>query len=302
MSQLTLTIWACAASLALSTLLGTSARAQSSAETTAPQKELDIQVEVGVIRDDNLTRANMVADRVQDNAAFVGISKPFNYSLTEHSRLVFTGLLGGEKFRRVDGLSRTYIGGEVEYQYRGSSAFDEPTYGAFLKLTAENFDSAQRDGNRVSVGLTLARSLTDRINLYGALSHNRRNASSEIFSSSENALRGNLDFQLTDRAQFYVGAEYRRGHIVSTGWPMMPGAWAPGVWTMDDVFSGMTTYRMRGKTTLLTLGFNYSLTPSQSVDLSLRRIQVKPTSDIAWTGVATSYNSNQLSLVYLLRF
>jgi opacity protein-like surface antigen len=302
MTHLNFTIWASAAFLALSALLETSAHAQSSAETTAPQEKLNIQVEVGVMRDDNLTRANMRADRVSDNVAFAGVRKPFNYSLTEHSQLVFNGTLGGEKFRQIDGLSRSYIGGDVEYQYRGSSAFDEPTYGAFLKLTVEDFDSVQRDGNRISVGVSLRRTLTDRVNLYAALSHNRRHASSEVFSSSENALRGNLDFQLTDHALFYVGAEYRRGHIVSTGWPMMASARVSDVWTMDDVFAGMLTYRLRGNTTLVTLGFNYALTPSQSVDLSWRSIQVRPNSNTALTGIETSYNSNQLSLVYLLGF
>lgn len=295
----------CASALLLvfGAMAGPVAMAQSGADGgPAAQEELNIQVDAGVTRDDNLTRANLRADRVADNAAFFSVGKTFNYALGEHDRLVLGMSVGGERFRRVDRLNRAHVGGEIEYQYRASSDFDEPTYGAFLKLTAEDFESRQRDGNRTAIGLSLRRTLTDRINLYAALSHNRRNARNEVFSSSENALRANLDVLLTDRALLYLGAEYRRGDIVSTGWPMMNSAGVSNVWAMDDAFPGMLSYRLRGSTTLVTLGFNYALAHNQSVDLSWRYIQARPKSSLMWTGIDTSYRSSQLSLAYLYRF
>ncbi|MEO7940530.1 MAG: autotransporter domain-containing protein, partial [Burkholderiaceae bacterium] len=265
---------------------------------------INVQVEAGAAYDDNVTRAKAGADRMGDHSYTVNISKGLRQPLSENSRLMWTGTLGGEKFRQYNGLSRVSLGGEVEYQYRASSEFNEPTFGAFARLTGEAFESELRDGYRFSAGVSLRQALTDRINFFGALSHNRRHASSEVFSTIDNSMRGNVDYALSDKGILYLGAEYRRGDIVSTGRPSLENATVADVFVQDDAYPGgqLFSYRFRGSTTLLTMGYNLAVGPRDSIDFSWRLIRSTPGLRPSFVTSPRSYRANQLSVVYLMRF
>lgn len=270
----------------------------------ADEEGLGVQVEAGAVYDDNVTRAKAGLDRVGDHLYSVNISKVLRQPLSENARLMWTGTLGGEKFRRYNGLSRVSLGGEVEYQYRASADFSEPTYGVFGRLTGEAFESELRDGYRFSTGVTLRQPLTDRINLFAALSHNRRYASSEVFSTVDNSVRGNLDYALSDKGILYLGAEYRRGDIVSTGRASLEAVTVADVFAQDDAYAGgqQFSYRFRGSTSMLTMGYNLAVGPRDSIDFSWRHIRSTPGLRPSFVTSPRSYRANQLSLVYLMRF
>jgi hypothetical protein len=263
-----------------------------------------IQVEAGAVYDDNVTRAKDGPDRRGDHSYALNVSKAIMQPLSANSRVVMIGTLGGEKFRRFNGLSRLSATAEAEYQYRASSEFDEPTYGAFARLSAEGFESSLRDGYRFSAGLSYRQSLTDRINLFGAVSHNRRNANSRVFSTLDNSIRGNLDYTLSDTEILYLGAEYRKGDIVSTGRASLENVTVADVFAQDDAYPGgqMFSYRLRGKTVLLTMGYNLALGPRDSIDFSWRHIRSTPGLRPGFVTTPRSYIANQLSAVYLMRF
>jgi uncharacterized protein YhjY with autotransporter beta-barrel domain len=265
---------------------------------------LGVQIESGAVYDDNVTRAKAGVDRVGDHSYSINISKVLRQPLSENSRLMWTGTLGGEKFRRYNGLSRMSLGGEVEYQYRASADFSEPTFGVFGRLTGEAFESELRDGYRFSTGVTLRQPLTDRINLFAALSHNRRHASSDVFSTVDNSVRGNVDYALSDKGILYLGAEYRRGDIVSTGRASLEAVTVADVFAQDDAYAGgqMFSYRFRGSTSLLTMGYNLAVGPRDSIDFSWRHIRSTPGLRPSFVTSPRSYRANQLSVVYLMRF
>ncbi len=279
--------------------------AQTPGDGAAAQPEpVNVHVEAGVMRDNNATRSASGTPRMGDTVNFVGLTTSMARPLTPHSRLWFTGAAGMEHYRRFDGLSRLHASAEVEYQYRASSRFDEPTFGAFVKFTAEEFDSDMRDGYRVSAGVSARQTLNDRISYTLALSHNTRRASDRVFSGSENALRGNVDVLLTNRAVLYLGAEYRRGDIVSTGWPAGPGMSPSDVFWWDDAFmaQGLVSYRLRGSSVLLTVGLNYALAPRQSIDISWRQIRTRAADSWRYVASDLTYTTGQFAVVYLYRF
>jgi opacity protein-like surface antigen len=279
--------------------------AQTTSSDGAAQPEpVNVHIEAGVMRDNNATRAGTGTPRMADTVGLVGVTTSLAHPLTQHSRLWITGVAGAEHFRRFDGLGRVYGSAEVEYQYRASSRFDEPTFGAFAKFTGEEFDSNMRDGYRISAGVSARQTLTDRISYSAAFSHNVRRASDRVFTGSENALRGNLDVLLTNRAALYLGAEYRRGDIVSTGWPMGPGMSPSDVFWWDDAFmsQGLVSYRLRGTTVLLTVGLNYALAPRHSIDFSWRQIRTRAADSPRYVASELTYKTDQFSVVYLYRF
>jgi len=271
---------------------------------SAHEEPVNVQVEAGAVYDDNVTRAKAGPNRVGDHLYSVNVGKTVRQPMSANSQLLWIGNIGGEKFRRYNGLSRASISGEVEYQYRASSEFGEPTFGAFARLTGEAFESELRDGYRMSAGVSVRQSLTDRINVFAALSHNVRNASSQVFSSRDNAIRGNIDYALSDKDILYMGAEYRRGDIVSTGRASLEAVTVADIFAQDDAYPGgqMFSYRFKGSTSLLTVGYNMGLGPRDSIDFSWRHIRSTPGLRPSFVTSPRSYTANQLSLVYLMRF
>jgi len=271
---------------------------------SAHDEPLNLQVEAGTVYDDNVTRAKAGPDRVGDHLYSLNVGKAIRQPISANSQVLWIGNIGGEKFRRYNGLSRASITGEVEYQYRASSEFDEPTFGAFARLSGDAFESELRDGYRLSAGVSVRQSLTDRINVFAALSHNLRNASSQVFSTRDNAIRGNIDYALNDKDILYMGAEYRRGDIVSTGRASLEAVTVADVFAQDDAYPGgqLFSYRFRGSTTMLTVGYNLGLGPRDSIDFSWRHIRSTPGLRPSFVTSPRSYTANQLSLVYLMRF
>jgi uncharacterized protein with beta-barrel porin domain len=267
-------------------------------------KPLDIQVDAGYSMDDNVTRAKSGPDKLSDDSYSVNVSKTVVNPLSEQSRLLLTGALGGEKFRSFNGLSHALASGEAEYQYRESSDFDALSFGVFGKLTGESYETRLRDGYRLSAGISIRQALTDRINIVGALSRNWSNASSSVFSTRDNSVRTNIDYALNDAQTLYFGAEYRRGDIVSTGRASLENVSIAKVFAQDDAYPGgqFFSYRFGGTTVLTTLGYNLSLGNHDSVDFSWRRVRSTPGLRPSFVTSPHNYIDNQLSAVYLMRF
>ncbi len=264
----------------------------------------NLQFDAGYTTDSNVTRAKAGPDRLSDESFSANVGKTWIYDLTAQSRLLMTGSAGGEKFRRFNGLSRASLGVEAEYQYRASSEFDEPTYGAFAKLSGEGFESSLRDGYRFSTGVSVRLPLTDRIGLFGAAAFNLRNARSEVFSTRDRSLRTNVDYALSDRETLYLGSEWRFGDIVSTGRPSLENVSIAKVFAQDDAYAGgqLFSYKVDGRTALFTLGYNLSFGTKDSIDFSWRHVRSTPGLRPSFVTSPKSYKANQLSAVYLLRF
>lgn len=261
-------------------------------------------VDAGLTLDDNVTRAKEGNDRLSDTAYSVNISKAKTFPLGGQSRLLLTGVLGGERFQTYTGLSHLEAGLETELQYRASSEFLAPTLGLFAKLKYEDYESDLRDGARYSVGLSISQPLTDRINLFAALASNQRTSNSKVFSTVETSARMNLDYALSARQALYLSAEYRVGDVVSTGRASLENVTIAKVFVLDNAFTGgqFFSYKINGSTWLTTVGYNHSLGPNGAIDVAWRRVESTPELRPSWATSPRSYISNQLLASYLFRF
>ncbi len=271
-----------------------------------PKKPERIQFDAGYMFDDNVTRGKLDAEKRSDRAYSVNAGKGFQFTWDKYEqvRATVTVTLGGEKFVTFDGLSRAMGGVEGEVQYRTSSAFDAVTLAAFARATGEEFRSRARDGSRYAVGVSARQSLTDRIDIFGALGYNYRNARSKVFDGSDTSVRFNVDYSLSDRETLYATAEYRRGRISSTGLPSLENLAIADVFIEDDAYpgAGFFTYRFKGNTVISTLGYNLGFGPRHSVDLSWRRAQATPEFRPSFATSPKSYIADQYTIVYLVRF
>ncbi|MDH2918009.1 MAG: autotransporter domain-containing protein, partial [Sideroxydans sp.] len=263
-----------------------------------------VQIDAGLMFDDNVTRAKQAGDILSDHSYSFNANKSLIFPLGSNMRAILTGTLGGEKFASYDGLSRVLAGGKATYQYRPSSEFGAPILGAFISGNALQYQSQLRDGYQYSTGLDMRFALTDRINTYSALAANGRTGKSAVFNTRDTALRGTLDYALTAQTSLYLGGEYRSGDIVSTGHPSLENVNIAKVFVQDDAYAGgqLFSYRFDGKTSIATLGCNIGFGTRDSLDISARRATSTPTVRPSFATSPRSYIANQYSVVYLIGF
>jgi len=266
-----------------------------------------VRVEAGVMWDDNLTRAREPPDKLSDHIYLLGASKTTFIEITDYTRFMLRGFLDGEKPYRYDRLDRIAGGVHGELQHRTSEHFGAPTFGVFVRGLMEEYGSELRGGYRYSFGVNARQSMTDRIDLFGALARNMRDAEHTVFDTHDYSARLNLDWSLGSRGTIYLGGEYRHGDTVSTGPFSLQSVDIAEAFTPDDGFrrGDLFAYRFKANTWISTLGYNLPLGPRDSIDFSWRRAESKPTS--SGTGLYGSvgnarYIANQISLVYLMRF
>ena len=126
---------------------------------------LNIRGDAGIMFDNNVTRAKDSSDKLSDQSYSFNLSRPFIFPLAEHTRARLTGIVGDESFIYYYRLSRAYIGGQGEYQYRSSAEFSAPTLTLFARIFGEQYQSSLRDGWHYSAGVSMQQPVTDRIQI-----------------------------------------------------------------------------------------------------------------------------------------
>jgi len=280
---------------------GSSASSEVPLPVTRP---LGIQIDAGYTFDDNVTRSRTPGEKLFDRSYSVNLSKVEVHPLTENTRARLTYFLGGEKFEHYDGLSKLGGGVRGEYQYRSSAEFTAPTLAFFGRASADAYESSLRSDFRYSIGVSVQQSLTNRVDLSGALAHNERYGRSSVFINRDNSARITANYSLSRTETIYLSGEYRRGEIVSTGSASLENVDIAKVLVLDDAFPGRQffSYRLEANTVLATLGYNVGFGPRDSLDLSWRRVESTPHLRPAYSTSASSYVVNQYSIVYLMRF
>jgi hypothetical protein len=200
-------------------------------------------------------------------------------------------------------LGHISAGAQTDLAYRFSGDFGSPTISAFLRMTQDEYESVLRDGSRRSLGLKVRKSLTDRVDMFAALSDNVRTGKSDVFNTREVSGRANVDYALAENDTLYLSGEMRKGDIVSSGQSSLPILEIYTVRHSDDVFTSplLFDYRMKGKTGLFTLGYNHAFGAKDSVDLSWRHVKSTPDKSVSYAAPLI-YTDNLFSISYLMAF
>ena len=295
------------------------AAAAALASSTAPgaARALDLEwnplrLEASVTADDNVTRAGG-SDALRDTILGVRASKGLTLPVSQRTRAIVQGFVGGEKFHKYDGLSHNFFGAQGDFQYRSSGQFSAATYSLFARTQKEYFQSDLRDGYRHAFGVTVLKPLTDRVTFLAALQENITDGKSVVFDTKNTAVRANFDWSVSTWSTFYAGAEYRKGDFVSTNCRAcdpnktlgLVNTATPNI-IQDDAFTDTIrdAYKLKANIIIATLGYNRGFGSGQSLDLSWRRAM----SSLAQAAVAPAsksdfaYTVNQYSLAYLVRF
>lgn len=269
---------------------------------------LGLNLEVGYNRNSNVTRAPQGSpDVLSDQFLGVNLNKNFAFPLTQHTRFVVNGFVGGEKFLDFDGLSRVLYGVQGTWQYRPSGEYGAPTYGVFLRAYGDQYRSDLRDGYRASAGVSVRKPVTDRIEILGVAAYNTRNARDAVFDTRDWSARLNVDYSLFGRDTLYFGGEYRRGDTVSTTRSSAALSSIAKAIATDDAFDdgvARWAYRFQATTLIGTIGYNFAFASGHSLDFAYRYVRSTPTETAPYPygNENPRYVDHQVGLSYLLRF
>jgi hypothetical protein len=268
------------------------------------EETLDLRVEAAVTGDNNVTRSRG-SDKLSDTFYSLSAAKSHDFSLSPNWRLAVQGTAGAEHFNRYFGLSKVYASINGELEYRSSGEFDAPTYGLFADATVEQYNSTLRDGYRYTLGARVWQPLSTELNLFSAVTCNRRDGKSRVFDNDDCAVRANLDYAIGQKATLYGGAELRHGDIVSTAQPSLAYRDVAEATVNDDAFTSPArqAYKLRANTVIATVGYNVGVRTDQSLDLSLRWARSQSLAKPTFPGAeAITYYDVQAGIAYLLRF
>ena len=287
-------------------LLGFSSQGYAqSIENGSLDKPLDIRIDAGYTYDGNVTRAPNFADKRSEQFYSLNAGKSLIFPVAASSRFVLDGSVGGEVTRFFPKLGRVFGELQGELQYRKSADFYSPTFAVFGRASAEHYGSGLRSGYRYLAGISVRQTVTDRVSVFAAVAHTRRNANSGVFDSNDNSVQVNVDYTLGAHGTLYLAGDYRVGDVVSTGSLSLVNLDVAKVFVLDDAFTNpqLISYRFDSRAVVTTLGYNFPVDSSSSFDLSWRWEHSEATHQASFPGAGTTrYSDNQFGIVYLRRF
>jgi uncharacterized protein YhjY with autotransporter beta-barrel domain len=267
--------------------------------TSTMPLETPIQMVGSFTHNDNLTReGNSMIQPLSDQIYAVKLGTRKAFPVSKHTQLIVKGYLSTEQLKQYHGLDKVTFGAKAEYQYRPSSEFDATTFALFFDLAHEDYNSALRSNNNNTIGLSARQLLTDKISVFGALQHVDHSADNMVFDTSYNALRVIADYSLARSGTLYLGAQQRKGDLVSSTSNHVYYNQVQLASVADDAFpdQSLTAIRFDAKTSIWTLGYSRPLGPRDSIDLSMIKVDSKASS-----ASNISYDTMQYSLAYIMR-
>jgi hypothetical protein len=264
----------------------------------------DIRLQAGYRYDNNVNRAPNGEERLSEQFFTLNATQRILFPIDSPSpsRVLLDVKVGGDLTRSFPKLGRVF--GEIQpsFQYRKSADFYSPTIGVAVRMAADHFGSSQRSGYRYSAEVSILQPVTDRMNLFGSLAENWRNANSRVFDGRDTSVQVTADYRF-DSGRLYVGGEYRRGDVVSTGPESLVNLDLAKVFVADDAYTNpqLFSYRFDANTVIGTLGYNLPLGRTSALDVSWKIAQSTPTHGVGFAGTS-HYVDNQFMVVYSLRF
>jgi hypothetical protein len=257
-------------------------------------------MDLSLLADDNVTRANQPADIREDTVASLGVQASFNFEPGPSGLWKLELDFLREEFAEFEGLSNSEAGLRLAYRFQFSRGYSAPIWELFSRVAVQDFQSRSRDQTEFLLGISGGRRLTDRITFLGGLELESHQApDSEAFDTEQVSLFANLDYFLGDRWIAYGTYRFIDGQIVSTGTPELNILTYSEVVEPDEVFggadSGQFAYRLASSTQLLTLGLNWAITSNNALDLSVRTL-------VTSARAGLDYERLQLRASYLGRF
>lgn len=259
-----------------------------------------IDLDVTAFYDSNVTLAEFDEDIADDG----GIEASVSWSRVEEGLKgrAFGWNVGvrGVKFSEFGDLDRVEVNAGAKYVVQFQRGFHAPIHE--FSVNAKLIDSVSdlRDGWQIEAGALMTRRLTER--LVGRIGGRLIRREAEDFDAFDNErinLFANGDLRVSSRNVVYGTYIVSAGDVVSTAQPTLKIINAAEVIEPDDAFGGLQSnrfaYRLDAVAHIVTIGWNRSLGPDRSLDVSIQGLAAFADGD-------NDYERGTARLSYLHRF
>lgn len=271
-----------------------------------------VDVSLDYLHDDNIGRAELDRDTLEDN--IVTLSGSLNMPRLLGSR---AGLLNSLRLEYAaqaewEDLSALTASAASTFRYQPGAAFSAPWYEAQLVAALmQHQDSDIRDGARLRLNLAVGSDFTDR--LVGRVGYRyelRRAWEGEVFDLDSHRFSGSLDYGVNDWVTLYGTIAWQTGEVVSTATPRPQVLTASEARHLDEALSerplgaarvgnffegDRVAYRLDADSLTGELGLNVALSRKLALDLSALHFQAYGDGD-------NDYDGLQLRAGILYRF
>ena len=272
----------------------------------------DTEVDVSVSNNDNLSRAWLERDVVDDSFVDAQLTVSADKIINPLLAVNIRGFVGAKEFNEVDTLSSLNYGLTVGARWQSGYGYTAPMYQISLTAANQDSDTEQRDHFKWSAQFVVNKRNTDRISSFIGLQHSDQESDHVVFDLATSRFFMGADYAISDASSVYASYEYQLGDAFSSAQrsyyngyvatDILPLINIATAIELDDAFNEAfegqwLVYRFDAKTHGYKLGFNYGLSGHSSIDASVMYVDVEADDDSA-----ISYDAVIANISFLKRF
>ena len=260
----------------------------------AASSPYSLNMNAGILYDDNVARASLSQDIVSDTILNLGITADYRFHKQEHDLIILSVIADTFQYQDFDKLSNIVLSGKAEYQIQPDHGFTAPWYFASFEYSLINYQSSLRDSDGFTIELGLGKRLTDRITLRSGYVYENFTADANEFDINNNRIYLSFDYKATANNIVYLTLGYTDGDFASSTSDNttassktspstnnkststqalqshhLPSEVPGGTLRPDDAFSNGFVYQLDTDAMTLQLGDNFALSSHQSIDASI---------------------------------
>lgn len=203
--------------------------------------------------------------------------------------------LEGQDITQHSGLSLLQARTGARLITRPSQSFYAPLFALGTHAAWSEFDSRDRDAGEIQATFFIQQPLTTRLSSRLSFHGLRRRAEETVFDASQHGVSLDVDWILAPALAAYAGYQHRRGDFITTTATVPPAAAATALAiAADDVFVGEFAVRQSGRAHIVTMGLNWALSSTYSLDLLTRHVDAESV-------IGTNYRREQILFSLLAR-
>lgn len=282
-----------------------------SSYTHAASKPYSLNMNAGVLYDDNVARAVLSQDIVNDTIINLGASANYSFHQSDHSLITLTAGVDAFQYQDFDKLSNISLNTRVDYELQPHHGFTAPWYMISFEYSYLDFQSSLRDSHGFALELSAGKRLTDRIQLRTGLVIESYSADVDEFDNDSQRLYISGDYKLSNQDTAYLTLAYTDGNTTTSTTDQttetsklspvrryghhLPNEVNLAPLRADDAFNNGFVYQLDTTAYSLQIGDNHALSSHQSLDLSLFYYNSDSFGDNSYDGIILQFS-------YLHRF
>ena len=262
---------------------------------------ISLNASAGITLDDNITRAKLNSDAIDDTILNLDFSVDYKLPLNDISKLMTRASLNFNQYQDISRWSFYDLALQLDYQIQPTPGYTSPWFFFAFTIGQLRYDSDQRDGDYHDISLGMVKRLSDIINFRFAVENRSIDAddSTGIFDLDTTRIYLNFDYKLNRHNIIYTTLTRTDGDFITTVLYNSPIIASLGStpWVKDDFFTSIDwwSYKLDATTLSLLLGYNHAINSNQSIDASVMYYNTDAYADIDYDGIIMQFN-------YMYRF